>query len=63
MTTTLPDKLYVVAVEASDYAEKDIWTVSAYPDLPGWETDGGFDGYGLPKALAEEIARRYNRGP
>lgn len=51
--------------------EAETWTVSLNPDKPGWETDMGCPGYGLTKALAEELAeaanfsaaRRERRGP
>jgi hypothetical protein len=34
----------------------EIWTLSETPDKCGWETDGGYDGYGLTKAKAEYLA-------
>lgn len=34
------------------------WTISPRPDRPGWETDGGNESYGLPRAVAEDLARR-----
>jgi len=40
--------------------KRDIWTVSRKPKKPGWETDGGHNGYGLPKKLAQELADAAN---
>ena len=37
-----------------------VWTVSRNPNKPGWETDSGFDGYGLTKDEAEELANALN---
>lgn len=33
-----------------------IWTLSKDPNETGWNTDGGFDGYGLTKADADHLA-------
>lgn len=40
--------------------EAAIWTLSRYPDCTGWITDGGYDGYGLKKIDAEELASAAN---
>lgn len=32
------------------------WTVSRHPEAPGWNTDGGYPGYGIDKADAEFFA-------
>ena len=37
-----------------------VWTLSGHPDRTGWETDSGFDGYGLRKADAELHAELWN---
>ena len=37
-----------------------VWTVSRDPDETGWETDCGYNGYGLTKADAEELANAAN---
>lgn len=59
-----PERLYVTHgrwfEEGHPNPEYEIWTLSAIPNEPGWETDSGCSGYGLTKALADEIARRYN---
>lgn len=36
------------------------WTITNNPDKNGWNTDGGFDGYGLPKELAQWICNILN---
>lgn len=64
------NRLYCVRAESDlwstndepdeDDPDENVWTVSDDPNCPGWETDGGYDGYGLPKAIAEEIVRRWN---
>jgi hypothetical protein len=59
----LPDKLYVVAEKKAGFTDNPksrIWTLSPLPEIPGWETDGGYPDYGLRKERAIEIARRYN---
>lgn len=40
--------------------EDTVWTVSRDPNVPGWNTDGGYPGYGLTKADAEELAQAAN---
>ena len=57
-----PEKLYVTANQADADPEETVWTLSADPREDGWNTDGGYGGYGLTRALADEIARRYNLG-
>lgn len=59
-----PSQLFVVAWK-SDLADADSpteWTLSPRQDALGWNTDCDCRGYGLPKAVAIEIARRYNAG-
>lgn len=36
------------------------WTISPDPNRPGWATNGGRDGCGMPRAVAEDLARRLN---
>lgn len=31
------------------------WTITTDPEIEGWKTDSGYEGYGLPKELAEWI--------
>ena len=38
----------------------DTWTVSAEPDLEGWETDSGYPGYGLPEDIAKALVEVVN---
>ena len=57
-------KWYVTVNKNSDHADDPdvrVWTVSRDPDDTGWETDGGFPGYGLTKHDAEELANAANR--
>lgn len=35
--------------------ELDSWTITNNPNIEGWDTDSGYDGYGLPKELAQWI--------
>ena len=47
---------YAVALRCdADPAER-VWTLSENPDKTGWETDGGYDGYGLTKEKATTLA-------
>jgi hypothetical protein len=46
-----------------DDEEAAVWTLSRSPDETGWETDGGFGGYGLTYADARALADAANRGP
>lgn len=36
------------------------WTITNLQNVPGWETDGGYEGYGLPKEIAQIIIRYLN---
>lgn len=36
------------------------WTITTNPEFSGWNTDSGYDGYGLPKELAEWICNHLN---
>jgi hypothetical protein len=57
---------YVVSWEAfndkelTDAKGDRIWTVSRDPDATGWETDCGYDGYGLTWDEATELASAAN---
>lgn len=50
--------------------DEKVFTVSTDPNTPGWQTDGGYDGYGLTKSQAqflvdaanEKIERENNHG-
>lgn len=58
----LPEKLFVVAeLYCVDQDIVACWTLSGDPTVPGWCTDSGIGGYGLPKAVAEVIAAKYNK--
>lgn len=37
------------------------WTLSRDPEATGWSTDGGYDGYGMTRALAQFFADAANR--
>ena len=57
----MADRWYVVASNHSNLdPDRQIWTVSRNPNLPGWETDMGCDGYGLTKAEADFLAQAAN---
>jgi len=43
------------------YEERQIWTISKDPERCGWETDSGYDGYGLTKKDADELANAANK--
>lgn len=36
------------------------WTITTNSRYAGWNTDGGYPGYGLPKELAQWICDRLN---
>jgi hypothetical protein len=61
-----PERLYVVVdrINADPADEplnnRAVWTLSPWPDEPGWETDCATKGYGLPRAVADLIAAAYN---
>ena len=48
-----------VADESPD-DDDEIWTVSKDPNKTGWNTDSGYEGYGLKKADAEFLAAAAN---
>lgn len=37
-----------------------VWTVSRDPEKPGWNTDGGYEGYGLTRKEAEYLCNAAN---
>jgi len=39
------------------------WTVSPHPGVPGWDTDGGYAGYGIPLPDAALIVTTHNLTP
>jgi hypothetical protein len=52
-------RLYVVCDRHTSYRDDPgakIWTLSETLEDTGWETDSGFPGYGLTRAMAEYIA-------
>ena len=59
---TEPRLWYVVCDEyATDPRPEDrIWTVSRNPQKTGWNTDCGYEGYGLTKLDAQELADAAN---
>jgi hypothetical protein len=46
--------------DGDPFEDERIFTVSLDPNEEGWCTDSGFDGYGLTKALAQELADAAN---
>lgn len=57
---TITNIFVTTCQDNSAYAEDLVWTLSPSPTKLGWKTDSGYGGYGLPKLVAEEIARRFN---
>lgn len=53
-------RVYVVAYRADLNPDDAVWTLSDDPSRPGWETDSGWPGYGLTKAVAEAYAAAIN---
>lgn len=39
----------------------DSWTITTNPKFSGWRTDTGYEGYGLPKELAQWICNQLNK--
>jgi len=66
MTQTTPERWFAVFDTATSYetdeerAEARIWTLSRSHQEVGWNTDGGYDGYGLIKEDAEFLANAAN---
>ena len=44
----------------SKYEEGSRYTITLDAKTPGWRTDSGYEGYGLPKPLAQWICDRLN---
>lgn len=40
--------------------DRQLWTVTQNPTVPGWDTDGGCEGYGLTKAEADFLVAAAN---
>lgn len=55
---------YVVCDESAFEPADDerLWTLSRDPTKTGWNTDGGYPGYGLTKADAQKLADAANKG-
>ena len=56
------DMWYVVSCTdwGPSLPEERVWTLSRCLDKPGWNTDGGCDGYGLTKSDADFLAAAAN---
>lgn len=54
------DPKYYTDKEFKELELDEIWTITTDPEHAGWETDGGADGYGLPKELAQWICDKLN---
>lgn len=50
----MPNRWYAIQVDGGS------WTISPDPERPGWQTDGGLDGYGLPEAIAKGVCAVLN---
>lgn len=46
--------------EGPEYENDHKYTITQNPKEPGWRTDSGYDGYGLPKQLAQWICDTLN---
>ncbi len=57
-----PETLYVYP-DPVQFPNEECYTLTSKQGEPGWETDSGQPGYGLPKEIAVEIAVRYNNPP
>lgn len=66
----LPDVLYANDSASDDVhcmgcnwncnGDNETWTISAEPDLEGWETDSAYPGYGLPESIAKALVEVVN---
>lgn len=54
------DRWYVVPGNPEGHTSEGAWTISPDPQRPGWATDSGCAGYGMPRAVAEDVVRRLN---
>lgn len=50
----------VISASSCADAEDRVWTLTRRSGVFGWNTDGGYDGYGLTLATAEWLARVAN---
>jgi hypothetical protein len=50
--------VYVVTEDGS--GRDGTFTLSDLPDVPGWDTDSGYPGYGMDRAVAESYAEAIN---
>ena len=46
---------YIQGPTSEIQEEDEVWTITTNSKYEGWETDGNFNGYGLPKELAQWI--------
>lgn len=51
---------YAVSGDDCPSPDSHSWTISPDPRLPGWCTDNGTHGYGLPRDVAEMLVLRLN---
>jgi hypothetical protein len=58
-----PAKWFAVPGNPSGHTSSDSWTLSPDPNVPGWSTDAGCGGYGLPREVAEALAQRLCESP
>ncbi len=53
--------IYQERDDTEEDAEINSWTITNNPEHYGWDTDGGYGGYGLPKELAQWICDVLNK--
>lgn len=59
----LPAEWFAVPGNPGGHTGVEAWTLSPAPNVPGWSTDCGCSGYGLPREIAEGLAKRLNATP
>lgn len=47
--------------KSTESDEIDSFTITTNPEFSGWRTDSGYEGYGLPKELAQWICDILNQ--
>lgn len=52
-------KWYIHTEGDEDFVRSN-YTITTNSEFPGWDTDMGYDGYGLPKELAQWICDKLN---
>jgi hypothetical protein len=58
-----PSVWFAVPGNPGGHTSADSWTLSPDPKIPGWSTDAGCGGYGMPREVAEALAQRLSAAP